>query len=147
MEGPLWIRFRYGNVRSPRAQTKPSIVPQGRRFVGMLTLFPARRRRTLSDDKTVMTRIGEAVDAAKEKASEVGASIARKAGKTLRTTNGMATSVCASGIKIGDARKFKGGSSNAMINPNPSVTALVARGSMNRGSSKFVSIPFPRDNK
>ena len=39
----------------------------------------------MSDEKSVLTRMGEAVDAAKEKAQEVGASIAKTA-ETLSTT-------------------------------------------------------------
>ncbi len=68
----------------------------------------------------------------------------RSTGSKLRTTNGNATSVCASGKSAGDARKSSGGLSSAMMYPKPSVTADVPSGSMNNGSSMAAHRPVPR---
>ena len=56
----------------------------------------------------------------------------RNGGNRLRTTNGKATSVWATGTSHQEARRLSGGSSRAMIKPKPSVTAEVDSGSMER---------------
>ena len=58
----------------------------------------------------------------------------RRAGVRLRTTNGNATRVCASGISKGEVRKSSGGRLSATMNPSPSVTAEVPNGSISSGS-------------
>ena len=56
-----------------------------------------------------------------------------------RTTNGIATSACAIGTSHDDARRSSGGSSSAMRNPKPTVTADTPS-----GSDSSVSRPRPR---
>ena len=57
-----------------------------------------------------------------------------------RTTNGIATSACATGTIAGDERRSSGGSSNARRNPNPSIAAEAPSGSITSASSP----PRPR---
>ena len=62
-------------------------------------------------------------------------SIERSAGVTMRTTNGAATSDCATGTSHQDDLKSSGASSNAIRKPNPSITAEAPSGSSTRPSS------------
>ena len=56
-------------------------------------------------------------------------SIERRAGVTIRITNGVATRAWATGTSHHDERKSSGGESNAITNPNPSITADAPSGS------------------
>ena len=68
-------------------------------------------------------------------ASGMESGIALKLGSTLRITKGSATSVWEIGMISHEERRLSGGSSSATAKPNPSVTALVASGSINSGSA------------
>ena len=68
-------------------------------------------------------------------ASRRRTSTARRAGTSARTTNGRATSACATGTIAGDDRRSRGGSANASRNPKPSMAAEAPSGSMRSASS------------
>ena len=57
----------------------------------------------------------------------------------LRMTNGKATMAWAMAGNNKEVRRFNGGSSRAMMNPNPRVTADVDNGSIKTGSKNPVS--------
>ena len=59
---------------------------------------------------------------------------ARSAGTSERTTNGSATSACATGTIAGDERRSSGGSSNASRKPKPSIAADAPSGSIRSAS-------------
>ncbi len=81
------------------------------------------------------TRPGDAPSSAA--ASRCRSSIARSVGTTIRTTNGIATSAWTTGTIHGAERKSIGGSSSAITNPKPSITAEAPSGSMSMPSSSL----------
>lgn len=90
-------------------------------------------RRTIGRSTSRQTRQGEAPSTAA--ASRNRPSTARSTGSMVRTTNGTPTSACASGTRIQLLRRSSGGSSSAMRNPNPTVTADTPSGSINSASN------------
>ena len=61
--------------------------------------------------------------------------MASSAGSSVRMTKGTAMIACAAGIRTGEVRRSSGGSSRAIRNPRPTVTALTPRGSMSDESA------------
>ena len=134
--GALVLRTRdaRGSGRSRRAA---SAAPRARRRPWRRTRRARSRRRTPPRRRRPGRRAGRRSRAGcgreRRRASPppraAPGSIERSAGVTIRTTNGAATSDCATGTSHHDERKSIGASSKAIRKPKPSITAEAPSGS------------------
>ena len=118
---------RSGRARNTVAPNSPSEIANAK------PAATASPRETIGRSISRRTRPGDAPSSAA--ASRWRGSIERSVGATIRTTNGIATSACATGTIHGAARKSRGSVSKAMRKPRPSITAEAPSGSRTSPSS------------
>src|SRR6478735_5319593 len=122
-----------GSVSRP-VRVRNVVAPNSPSEMAMANAAPVSSgRRSARPSISHRALVGDAPSAAAAACWSGG--IARRAGTSSRTTNGVATSACPTGISHHDARQSSGARPKAMSMPSPMVTADVPSGNIEPASN------------